>query len=172
MQNASQKFLNSLFHIKLLKQTSLYTIWVSCDKAIPNILRNWGTDATDISTPSQSCVASAFAWIQAADVSDNVSTSPASFFVLLLGLSWDHSNKWIISFDQTTFIVALAECSGFLSCWKVNLRPGFGFFAVSARFLLSSVSPSTQISFPLPVEQKQPHSMITPLPSFTVDTVL
>lgn len=108
----------------------MYALWVSCDKAIPSILRNWGMDAMDISTPSRSFVASAFAWIWAADVSDNVSTSPASFFVLLLDLSRDHSNKWIISFDQTTLIAVLAECSGLEGKPASRFRASCGFYQV------------------------------------------
>ena len=83
------------------------------------------------------------------------------------GLWLGHSNTWIC-FDLNHSIVALAVCLGLLSCWKVNLRPSLKFFADSHRlsklvlYLAPSLFPSTQTSFPVPAEEKHPHSMMLP----------
>ena len=93
------------------------------------------------------------------------------------GLWLGHSNTWIC-FDLNHSIVALAVCLGSLSCWKVKLRPSLKSFADSNRFsskivlyLAPSIFPSTQTSFPVPAEEKHPHSMMLPPPCFRVGMV-
>ena len=93
------------------------------------------------------------------------------------GLWLGHSYTWIF-FDLNHSIVALAVCLGSLSCWKVNLFPSLKSFAASHRFscrialyLAPSILPSTLTSFPVPAEEKHPHSMRLPPPCFTVGMV-
>ncbi len=92
------------------------------------------------------------------------------------GLWLGYSNT--LCFDLNHSIVALAVCLGSLSCWKVNLRPSLKSFADSNRFssrialyLAPSIFPSTVTSFPVPAEEKLPHTMMLPPPHLTVGMV-
>ena len=74
--------------------------------------------------------------------------------------------------------VTLTVCLGSLTCWKVKHQPCLKSFADSYRFsskivlyLAPSIFPLTQTSFPVPAEEKHPHSMMLPPPCFTVGMV-
>ena len=93
------------------------------------------------------------------------------------GLIEDHG-RTVILFIWSHTVTDLDVCLGWLSCWKVNLRPWSRFYVnncrLSSKILISSsdfIIPLIAINCPVPLELKWAQSIIKPPPCFDVGTV-
>ena len=91
---------------------------------------------------------------------------------------WLGHSRTLTSLSLNHFFTALAVCFGSLSCWYFQLWPSWGFSADSFTFLSMILMqssflmiPWTLTRFPVPLEEKHPHSIMFPPPCLTVGTV-
>uniref|UniRef100_A0A3P9DV41 Uncharacterized protein n=1 Tax=Maylandia zebra TaxID=106582 RepID=A0A3P9DV41_9CICH len=91
---------------------------------------------------------------------------------------WLGHSRTFKCFLRSHSFVARAVCFGSLSCWKTQprfifkvLTDGRRFWLKISRYMAPFILSLTRISRPVPLAEKQPHSMMFPPPCFTVGMV-
>uniref|UniRef100_A0A3P9DIQ6 Uncharacterized protein n=1 Tax=Maylandia zebra TaxID=106582 RepID=A0A3P9DIQ6_9CICH len=91
---------------------------------------------------------------------------------------WLGHSRTFKCFLRSHSFVARAVCFGSLSCWKTQPRfifkvrtDGRRFWLKISRYMAPFILSLTRISRPVPLVEKQPHSMMFPPPCFTVGMV-